>query len=121
MRVVGETLWTGSEDCTLRSWDIRKGKLGHVAKGHTDWVTSVALDCAAGRLATGSSDKTANLWDLATGKVLHTFGFHWRLEAPTGSDDGTFDHAEPIRTVALDCAAGRLATGSGDGTAKLWN
>ena len=58
-------LASGSDDCTIRIWDLNKqeGEYGYcrVLKGHTNWVWSV-IELRNGKLATGSQDTTIRIW-----------------------------------------------------------
>ena len=98
----GQTLVSGSQDQTIKLWDLDTGKLLRTFTGHTGAIWSVAL--SNGQLASGSSDNTIKFWDLDTGELLRTF---------TG-------HTGAVRSIALS-ANGQLASGSSDNTVKLWN
>ncbi|KAL8364994.1 hypothetical protein RB595_004011 [Gaeumannomyces hyphopodioides] len=74
----GGTLFAGSWDKSIWSWDLATGQQGRKYTGHTDFVKTVV--CA--RLSSGSSssrdvlisggaDKRIIVWDIATGKELH--------------------------------------------------
>ncbi|WP_307874081.1 MULTISPECIES: TIR domain-containing protein [unclassified Frankia] len=64
----GRTLATGSDDKTVRLWDVtdptRPRPFRQPLTGHTSGVWSVAFTTDGHILATGSSDKTARLWDV---------------------------------------------------------
>ncbi|HEV7406293.1 MAG TPA: serine/threonine-protein kinase [Chthoniobacteraceae bacterium] len=136
----------GSEDKTLRLWELATGDCLRTLEGHEECVNSVAISLE-GRLGlSGSEDKTLRLWELATGKCLRTFEGHtssvlsvacsadgrcalsgsldrtlrlWELA--TGECLRTFEgHTECVRSVACS-ADGRWAlSGSGDKTLRLW-
>lgn len=101
----GNLLLSGSEDKTLRVWELASGRCLRTLEGHTDVVYSVALS-PDGRLAlSGSWDKTIKVWDLASGRCLHT------LEG----------HKRPVNSVALS-ADGRWALSGARGCRlKLWD
>ena len=63
---------SGSDDSTLKLWDLESGALLHTLEGQTDWVTAVAVLPDGRRALSGSFDKTLKLWDLESGALLHT-------------------------------------------------
>jgi hypothetical protein len=101
----GRTLAAGSDDKTIRLWDIATGKTRTTLRGHTDRVWSVAFSPDGRTLATASIDATVRLWDVATGITRVTLRGHTgEVYSVTFSPDG--------RT---------LATGGYDNTARLWD
>ena len=60
----GSVLWTASRDGTVIGWNSEALQpLATCRRGHTDWVTGVAvLDAAAPLLATASADRTVRVW-----------------------------------------------------------
>ncbi|KAJ8121881.1 hypothetical protein O1611_g9984 [Lasiodiplodia mahajangana] len=83
---------SGSEDGTVRIWDLVKGEVLTTLRGHTGPITSVATsrhqsepamarysDTVDARFNLGAStslDKTVRLWNLATGKSAGTLRGH---------------------------------------------
>ena len=65
----GHTLASGSDDKTVRLWDVATGRSLRAFEGHTNWVSSVAFSPDGNTLASGSDDKTVRLWDVATGTL----------------------------------------------------
>jgi WD40 repeat protein len=62
----GKTLASGSEDNTIRLWDVTSRQpLGPPLTGHTRTVASVAFSPDGKTLASGSSDNTIILWDVS--------------------------------------------------------
>jgi WD40 repeat protein len=59
----GKTLASGSEDKTVRLWDVATGQEKAVLKGHTWNVTSVVFSPDGKTLASGSLDRTVRLWN----------------------------------------------------------
>src|SRR5262249_4298376 len=80
-------------------WDAAGERLVHALRGHTGWVSSLAINRAGTRLVSGSHDGTVKVWDLATGQELRT------LNGPAG---GVF-------SVAFSPDGWRLAAGGADG------
>ena len=59
----GKKAISGSDDSTLKVWDIEIGKELRTLRGHTSWVTAVALT-SDGKAISGSWDKTLKVWDV---------------------------------------------------------
>jgi len=64
---------SGSDDSTLKVWDIETGKLLHTLKGHSSSVTAVVLTENGRRVISSSHDKTIKLWDIESGKLIKRF------------------------------------------------
>jgi hypothetical protein len=58
----GNTVVSGSDDKTVRVWDLQTGKQLQLLQGHTGWVTSVAMQ--GNTVVSGSCDNTVRVWDL---------------------------------------------------------
>ena len=113
----GQTVASGSNDKTIKLWNVKTGKLLQTFEGHSKWVNSVAYspdgqtlasgsnDNSVGEvLASGSFDDTIKLWNVKTGKLLQT------LEG----------HSISVNSVAYSPDGQTLASGSGDDTIKIW-
>ena len=98
----GKTIISGSDDRTIRIWDLNSQKLLRTLKGHTDWVYDIAIS-ADSQIVSGSRDKTIKLWRLS--------GQHRTL---TG-------HTSYVNSVAISPDATKIVSGSYDKTVKLWN
>ena len=62
----GKTLATGSDDKTVRLWDVAtRQTVGSPLTGHTGAVNSVAFSPDGKTLASGSDDGTVRLWSIA--------------------------------------------------------
>ncbi|MFJ2574985.1 AAA family ATPase [Streptomyces halstedii] len=102
---------TGSEDETVRVWDLATGQqVGAPLTGHTDEVEAVACTVVDGRpvAVSGSFDETVRVWDLATGQ---------QVGAPlTG-------HTDKVEAVACTVVDGRpvAVSGSYDETVRVWD
>ena len=101
---------SGSDDKTVRVWDLATGApIGQPLTGHTLRV-AVATAQLDGRpvVISGSDDKTVRVWDLATG-------------APIGRPiTGHTSEAYSVATAQLD---GRpvVISGGGDRTVRVWD
>eukprot|EP00232_Nephroselmis_pyriformis_P007623 CAMPEP_0182882100 /NCGR_PEP_ID=MMETSP0034_2-20130328/17575_1 /TAXON_ID=156128 /ORGANISM="Nephroselmis pyriformis, Strain CCMP717" /LENGTH=333 /DNA_ID=CAMNT_0025015165 /DNA_START=280 /DNA_END=1277 /DNA_ORIENTATION=+ len=62
---------SGSDDTTVRLWDVPSGEQALRLTGHTDYVRCIAPSRASADVfATGSYDHTVRLWDLRMGKEV---------------------------------------------------
>ncbi|MFI6849146.1 hypothetical protein OG535_02740 [Kitasatospora sp. NBC_00085] len=101
---------TGSEDGTVRIWDLRAGRpFGQPLTGHTGDVSSVACTTLDGApvAVTGSEDSTVRIWDLRTGQPLGQ-----PLTGHTG-----------VRAVACTTVGGApvAVTGGLDSMVRIWD
>jgi WD40 repeat protein len=60
----GQTLASGSEDQTIKLWNVTSGQELRTLIGHKDWVNSVAISPDGQTLASGSRDETIKIWGL---------------------------------------------------------
>ncbi|MBF0518658.1 MAG: protein kinase [Nitrospirae bacterium] len=98
-------LLSGSDDKTLKLWDISTGECVKTFEGHRDHVTSVSLSQSNSYALSGSDDKTLKLWDISTGECVKTF-------------EGHRDH---VTSVSLSQSNSYALSGSDDKTLKLWD
>jgi hypothetical protein len=61
----GSRLASGSNDHTVRIWDVATGQEALCLKGHTGWVWGVAFGPSGTKLASGAADGTIKIWDAA--------------------------------------------------------
>ena len=67
---------SGSEDKTIRIWDVESAECIKILEGHTSRVQSIALSKNNQFVVSGSFDKTVRLWDRGTGESIKTFCGH---------------------------------------------
>jgi len=101
----GKTLATGSEDKTIKLWNVETGQEIGTLRGHNGIVWSVSFSPDGKTLATGSEDKTIKLWDVETGQEIRTLRGHNGI----------------VLSVSFSPDGKTLATGSKDKTIKLWD
>ena len=63
---------SGSQDETVRLWDVDSGEAITTLEGHSSYVFSVAFSPDGKRVASGSRDKTVRLWDAESGEAITT-------------------------------------------------
>jgi hypothetical protein len=68
----GNQVLSGSDDNTLKLWDLASGQLLRTFQGHTGRVWSVAFSPDGARVLSGSRDATIRIWKVATGELLAT-------------------------------------------------
>ena len=68
----GRFLASGSQDQTVRLWEVPTGQSLKTLSGHTNKVWSVVFSPDGRLLASGSADATIKLWDIQTGDCLKT-------------------------------------------------
>ncbi|EMR89727.1 putative vegetative incompatibility protein het-e-1 protein [Botrytis cinerea BcDW1] len=101
----GKVIASGSDDTTIRLWDVATGESLQTLEGHWRSVKSVAFSPDGKMIASGSSDNTIRLWDISTGKSLQT------LEG----------HSNRVNSIAFSPNGKMIASGSSDNTIRLWD
>lgn len=138
---------SGSDDQTVRIWDVNTGECLNILHGHTDRVRSVTFSPDGSLLASGSDDQTARIWDIQTGECLQVMAGHtdrvWSVNfradgqmLVTGSTDRTLrlwksssgecirlleGHTGWVRSVVFNRDGSLLASGSDDQTVRIWD
>jgi len=96
-------LVSGSEDKTIKIWDLQIGRCIKTLEGHTGSVLCLQL-LPSGELVSGSMDKTIKIWDLKNGSCLQTLQ----------------GHTDAVRYFQR-LPSGDLASSSYDSTIKIWD
>ena len=58
---------SGSDDKTIKIWNLESGFQVKNLKGHNDTIYSIAFNSDGKALASGSEDKTIKIWNLESG------------------------------------------------------
>ncbi|KIL56301.1 hypothetical protein M378DRAFT_172828 [Amanita muscaria Koide BX008] len=123
----GGTSIAFSPDCTRLAvgtfdGDVRLLDIQGSSKGNATRVTALALSRDCSRLACGFKDGTVELWGTSpTRRRLGPLAIHSKMEAIFFRIFGQSRHTESIRALGFDPNGGLFASGSDDGTIKLWD
>jgi Prp8 binding protein len=108
----GNELYSGGIDNDIKVWDLRKKAIAYSLIGHTDTITSLAVSPDSQTLLSNSHDSTVRTWDIRpfapTDRQIRTFD-----GAPTGMEKN-------LLKASWDTQGKRIAAGSGDRTAVIW-
>jgi WD40 repeat protein len=142
----GTILASGSNDQSIKLWDLCTGDIMHDLSGNL-WVRSVALSGDGSLLVSAGGDHMVRIWDTRSGSELRTLDAHdgdisavlfvpnshilvtaswdytvklWNIR--TGNKIRTLvGHRGLVNCVAVTPDGQILATGSHDSKIKLWN
>ena len=67
---------SGSDDSTVKLWDVTSGECLHTFEGHTTYVTCVSFSSDESNIASGSKDRAVKLWCVTSGECLRTLVEH---------------------------------------------
>ncbi|MBW4430900.1 MAG: tetratricopeptide repeat protein [Pelatocladus maniniholoensis HA4357-MV3] len=100
----GQSLVSGSNDKTIRIWNLQKRQLQGMLSEKGEWVV-IAISPDGQTLASGSSNKTIKIWHLQTGKLLSVLKGHFDL----------------INGLCFSPDGQNLVSASRDRTIKIWH
>ncbi len=101
----GAHIVSGSEDGTVRVWDLARREERLVLRGHQGPVHAAAFSPDGARIVSGSEDGTVRLWNAATGAELLVAG----------------GHEGPVSAAGFSSDGARIVSGSEDGTVRVWD
>ncbi|MCL2805159.1 MAG: caspase family protein [Treponema sp.] len=96
---------SGSDDKTIKLYDLSTGRVIGILPGHTGYVSSLVFSSDGRQIISGSYDGTIKLWDASTGREIRTLS----------------GHLSYINSVAFSTNGTQILSGSSDGTTRLWN
>ena len=101
----GLALVSGSEDRTLRLWDVHSGVCRGTLLGHTDEVNGCAFSPDGQTIVSASGDMSLKIWDADSGECRTTLA----------------GHSNGVLACAFSPDGQTLVSASWDGTLRLWD
>lgn len=100
-----EILASGSDDNTVKIWNLRQKQVIRTLKADSGWVYTVAISPDGQSAIAGYQNKTIKLWNLNTGEKIRTLKGHQAL----------------VNSVAISPDSQTVVSGSYDKTIKIWD
>lgn len=107
----GQIIVSGSEDDTIKLWELNSGECLATLEGHEAGVRAVAISPDGQLLVSGSADNTIKLWQLPSVENEQI------CPDPIYTLNG---HSDDVKCLAISHDGQILASGSQDKTIKLW-
>ncbi len=98
-------LASGSDDNTVKIWNLKQKQVIRTLKADSGWVYTVAISPDAQTAIAGYQNKTIKLWNLNTGDEIRTIKGHQGL----------------VNSVAISSDGQTIVSGSYDKTIKIWD
>ena len=143
----GRFIVSGSDDNTIKVWNIQERREECTFTGHTSDVSSVAVSADGRFIVSGSEDNTIKVWNIQERREECTFTGHTNYVLSvavsadgrfivSGSDDNTIKvwniqerreectftgHTNVVLSVAVSADGRFIVSGSEDNTIKVWN
>jgi len=65
-------LFSASDDCKIRVWDLKRSRCTAVLESHYSVITSLAFSHSGKSMISSSRDNVLNVWDLSSKRILKT-------------------------------------------------
>ncbi len=76
----GMYVLSGSDDNTLRIWDVETAKCISKLCGHKDKIVGAQFALDGTRVISGSEDMTIRIWNIANGQTITSLKFHNKIQ-----------------------------------------
>ena len=145
--VSNEFFATGSNDQTIKIWDLASGNLKLTLTGHIGPIRDLAISKRHPYMFSASEDVTVRCWDLEVNKVIRNYHGHTKAVYAcavhptvdvlvTASRDGTVrvwdmrtranvhtftGHKNSVNCLMVQAAEPQIVSGSADSTVRLWD
>ncbi|CAD7922457.1 unnamed protein product [Amoebophrya sp. A120] len=100
----GTCIASGSDDRTIKIWDLRRKRLIQHYDAHAGPVLDLDFNSSQNFLASSSTDRTVKLWDLQEGRLLYTLA----------------GHEDAVHSVKFSPQGQHLVSGSADQKVFVW-
>ncbi|GMH64615.1 hypothetical protein TrST_g10092 [Triparma strigata] len=142
----GSRIVSGSDDKTLKLWDVKLGETLKSFEGHRREVFGVAITKAGDTIVSGSLDKTCRIWNAETGAETKKIAVGARVDSVaisadeksffagdgkgrvtqfnivTGDKIRVFEgHTGYVVSIAVASDGSRIVTGSKDNLVIVWD
>ena len=105
----GKYALSGSQDRTIKLWEVSSGREIKTFIGHSNFILSLAISRDGKFALSGSEDSTMKLWNISSGREVRTFTGHtWPIELVAFSLDGKLAYSGSWNNMKIwDIAAGK--------------
>ncbi len=106
----GQRLLTGSDDNTLKLWNVETNKTIETLRGHHGWIAKATFSPDGQWAISASHDQQVRLWNLSGYEETRVLGGHVLK-----------GHGDAVLNAAVSRDGRHIATASRDRTARLWS